>query len=861
MRVCEGCPNADKPKVQGSGNSVRPPIMFVAESPGDVEVEKEETLIGPTGQFLRTIVRDLGGDPAEMYYTNTCLCHLSRKPTAEHVHACYEGLMDEIEEVRPKLIVPLGDVSAKAIGQYARGIRSSHCSFRYLRLSDGSKVGILPTYHPAAVFRSPDLFRDLAFDLERAIQIAVQGHPPYIMPPVENYEDINTYERLWPALDEMEDAKLLAIDLETQNRDTFGGRITDVGISWKRNYAVSIDWALIEGSKRAFQRLKALLERIPCSMQTGSFDYPWFTTRGITPRFVWDTEIGDWLRDERQGGHDLDTQATKYYWAPEYKAAFRKRFGIPIYVNDEVKFAELWGAIPDHPRRIYNCTDADYTFRLTEDQAVDLRGQGMVKLMKLLVEATKLYSELYVEGMCVDLDYVDELEASYQRIVDAEKAWLDKAAPGVNIQSSKQLAAYLYDELKLSPFGLPADNRPIPEDIISAAIQSIDDQEARDYWQAARVALYEGAGTKDEGRGLRSRSTSAYMLYYLAQQHEFPKHLIHYKRAKKAIATYVKNTRKFLWPDNRLRPDYKLDGTVAGRYKTSRPAVHNLTAGPELYNMFTAPPGYVILHADYHQADMRMMCHFSGDEVLLEWLKGDPHTEVVKEIGHLTDEDIRTMPKLELTKRRMAAKMVNFGLPYGRSAANLAPQMGMSVKEAREYIKAYWIRLRGLKRWMDSRGTDLMENGQELTSPFGNKRRFPLILNSAHKRECARLAVNFPVMASVNYLTTVGHIKAVKALREAGIDTKVYPHIHDSFNVCVPKADLREAVPIVAREMEAAPLYIQIDEVPFPVEVTGGFKWGTQTALYDGGELIEPEIERLSGSNLRAVQNSATIYA
>lgn len=815
--------------------------MFVGEAPGENEAKEGRPFVGKSGQLLRRIINDLGLSDDLCYFTNVCLCRPpgNKTPTAEMISACYDGLLDEIAAVCPKLIVTLGNVPTKTLGQYTRGVTSVRGTYRELDIGNGVRIGILPTVHPAAVLRNPDLFRDLEQDLRRAVDIAVNGKPPTVSPPTQNYRVITEQSDLDDLFPILQSAKVLAVDLETVSRDLFEGRILDFGVSWEREQAASIDWQLFEASESNATRLRDIVASVPCSFQTASFDIPWLQHRGYFPRLVFDTEIAHWLLDERMGGHDLDSMSMHYYSAPSYKMAFRKRFGIKAYINDETEFAEAWAKIPDYPRRVYNATDADYTYRLTIDLGAEIKRQRMVPLMKLLTDATLLYAELYLEGMCVDLDYLDRLEAKLKDKSAAAKAILDEMASHVNVSSPKQLAAYLFDELGLVPFGVAADGERIGEDIISACIRTVDDPEAREYWQTARIALYEGAGTAGKGRGLSSRSTGAFMLYWLAQQHDFPRSVIAYKKSKKALSTYVGNVRKHMWPDGRVRPDYKLDGTVAGRFKTSRPAIHNLTAGPELYDMYVAAPGFVVLHADYKQADMRMMCHFSGDQHLLEWLKGDPHTQVVQEIGRFTDEQMAAMPRDELKKRRMAAKMVNFGLPYGRSAANLAPQMGLSVNEAQDYIKMYWRRLPQLKAWMDSREADLMDTGQELTSPFGNKRRFPLILDRTHRRECARLAVNFPIMASVNYLTALAHIRTVKRLRAEGIETKVWPHLHDSFNVCVPEDRMDDAIPIVADVMEHVPEYIHITEVPFPVEITAGRRWGTQKLVYDGGKPIE----------------------
>ena len=260
--------------------------------------------------------------------------------------------------------------------------------------------------------------------------------------------------------------------------------------------------------------------------------------------------------------------------------------------------------------------------------------------------------------------------------------------------------------------------------------------------------------------------------------------------------------------------------------------MHTMPNESNLYNVFRAPPGYVILHADYKQADLRMIAHLSQDEKLVEWLKGDPHDEVVKVIRRLNDKQLKEMKKKfpdEYRRSRLAAKAVNFGLMYGRGANSLAPQLGISTDEAKMYVARYWEGLPKTKKWIDSRFKECLALGQEYVAPFGTKRRFPLIVSAKHRQHIGMLGANFPIMSSVSQLTALSHMRVVKGLRAIGIPALVYPHIHDAFNVAVPEEYLQEAAQIVKDVMSQVPL----DEgfgaagVTWPVDVDWGVWWGT----------------------------------
>ncbi|KKL80262.1 hypothetical protein LCGC14_2006500, partial [marine sediment metagenome] len=391
------------------------------------------------------------------------------------------------------------------------------------------------------------------------------------------------------------------------------------------------------------------------------------------------------------------------------------------------------------------------------------------------------------------------------------------------------------DDLELTTFGYtPTDGREISMDVLSVAIEEIDDWEAQLFWKTSRPALFGGTGSIERQEGLSSRSTGMFALYWMAQQHDYPRALIQYKKSQKRLATYVGQIRKNLWEDGVVRPQYKVVGHLHGRFGTRDPVIHNLPNEKEIYDLYRAPEGYVILYADYSQADMRMIAHMADDDALRTWLEGDPHAEAVKVIRKLTDKELAVIKKErpdEYKKSRLAGKAVNFGLMYGRGADSLAPQLGVSVAEARVWMKRYWERIPDVKAWIDSRVDELLRGEQEFIGPFGNRRRFPLLISRQHISKAAKLGVNFPIMSSVNYLTAIAHIEVVEELRSMGIDTLVYPHIHDSINVCVPLEYAEVGAEVVERVMGQVPLDNGFDTIDWPVDVEIGTHWGTKYSV------------------------------
>ncbi|KKL82202.1 hypothetical protein LCGC14_1987160, partial [marine sediment metagenome] len=408
VRSCEDCPKKGSKKVQGYGSST-PDILFLGESPGFHELKEGRPFSpnGASGKFLSLVLNDLDEDLDDHYYDNAVMCANEGKPPAVKLHACEEGLWQRIEELRPKLIVPMGNTAAKAVGMYERGISRVRSHYRELELDD-FRVGILPTYHPAAVLRTPDVFRDFAKDVQKAVRIA-HGEPPIVFPPYKDYELVMTQEELDPLWTVWEQAKVLAVDLETRGRFNDEDPLICIGLGYARGRASSIVWELFEDEDN-FRRLKELLETKPVSFQHGIFDLAYLWEQGIDPNFRFDTEIAHWLLDERGSGHGLEAMAIEWYNAPPYKSMFRRRHNLGTYIKDEEEAGRRWGAVPMRAMLAYNAADSDYTWRLTVDMRKELRKYDMLPLQRLIVRSTILYTDLYVQGINIDLENLDALE-------------------------------------------------------------------------------------------------------------------------------------------------------------------------------------------------------------------------------------------------------------------------------------------------------------------------------------------------------------------------------------------------------------------------------------------------------------------
>lgn len=849
---CQSCPLQGRTVVPGHGKREAPEIAFVAEAPGETEVEQGIPLVGKSGSFLRKVISDLGIDEDKCWFTNVCLCRPDNNspPNTEMVKACFNRLTAELATVRPKLVVTLGATATKHLARHRLSITRSHGMYQEIELRpkglEPFEVGIVPTYHPSYILRTGGLyketeaFRDFVEELEYAKSI-LNGQPPIIQPPYENYvfvRDQSGFEAFCSALSKQ---VMCAVDLETDKLDWFTAQILCCGFSWKRGESTVVDWSLLEQNLENTKLLNDALKDVRLVLHNGIFDMPFLHHNGLTNAFYYlDTMQAHFLLDERKGVHGLERLAIKYYRAPAYKTAFAEGIGVKRFVSDE-KFSDLILQAPKEELFDYNGADADYTYRLAVDLTKQLKEEDQIPLLRdIEMPACRVFAEFTETGLLIDRDYLDEMG---QKWVLREDELIQQMKDAVgdenfNPNSPKQLAHYMYDVLKLVPFGGSAGDQEfrIDADTISKFIQTVDDPEAREYWTSRRTPTSESAaGTM---KGITTRTTSAYMLYWLRQQHDFPNMVLEWRHLRKRRSLYYTGFKRYMYADGRIRPRYDLVSAVTGRKSTKDPPMHNLPRGDEIYNIIIPDPGWCLLHADYSQAELRMMGYYSGDGDLIEMLNTtDPHTATAMAMFKLTEEDIKNMSKAELSDKRIAAKMITFGLPYGRSPKGLAPQLGVTVKEAEEYIKNFFAPYPLLKDWL-TRQRNRGVSEQMIISVFGRRRRFPLIADSFHRREVERQAGNMAIQSAINDLTLLAYSNSIKFLREANIPVKPALHIHDSINMSFPKPFWVPAVKVVLRALAQVPFKT---DVKFPAEVEIGERWGSMITVHKRGAWVEPE--------------------
>jgi DNA polymerase-1 len=400
-----------------------------------------------------------------------------------------------------------------------------------------------------------------------------------------------------------------------------------------------------------------------------------------------------------------------------------------------------------------------------------------------------------------------------------EKLRLYPGAETLNLRSSKQVQEFLFDTLGLETMPCDSEGSVSMETALEETSQ-VQDEDVQEFWRTSQFK-----------RGTKARSTGTYMLFWLAQQHEFPRLMVRHRILSKQYGAYHDGYVRLMDETNRIRPRYRLHGTRTGRLSSTDPNIHGMPRRKQIKRIFVADPGMTLIAPDYSQAEIRMVAHLADDDSLIAALDGqDIHYEISKRLFGMTDAQMKALSDEERSIKRRAAKTIAFGIIYGRSPSSIAPQMGVTKETAEEYVQAFYRMMPKVREWI-ARQHALVMREKEVATIFGRKRRFPLVLDKRHAAEIKRQSVNFPVQSAVSDMCLMANMRIISRLDAEGIKCKVWPHVHDGFYIQIEDKKVKRAIEISVEELHALPFETR---VPFAVEIQAGKTWGDLKVVYEG---------------------------
>jgi DNA polymerase I len=321
------------------------------------------------------------------------------------------------------------------------------------------------------------------------------------------------------------------------------------------------------------------------------------------------------------------------------------------------------------------------------------------------------------------------------------------------------------------------------------------------------------------GKG-KTISTAVDVLEALAPEHEIVRKVLEYRQLTKLKGTYVDALPALMDPVTaRIHTSFNQTGAATGRLSSSNPNLQNIPIktelGREIRAAFIPREGWKLMVADYSQIELRLLAHMSQDPVLTDAFRQgeDIHTRTAAEV-------MGVPPMLVTREARNNAKAVNFGIVYGISAFGLAANLGISRKEAEAYIKAYFERYAGVKRFIEETIARTRETGVARTL-FGRERPIPDInsRNPNARGFAERTAVNSPIQGTAADLIKVAMVRIDQAL--AGSESRLLLQVHDELVLEAPSGEIERVKQLVKREMEG----VYELQVPLIVEVGVGDNW------------------------------------
>lgn len=337
------------------------------------------------------------------------------------------------------------------------------------------------------------------------------------------------------------------------------------------------------------------------------------------------------------------------------------------------------------------------------------------------------------------------------------------------------------------------------------------------------VILFERLGLKGGKKTKTGYSTAADVLEKLRTAHPIVERILHYRQLAKLKSTYADGLLAVMDAETeKIYSTFNQTITATGRISSTEPNLQNipvrLELGRELRKIFIPESAeFCFLDADYSQIELRVLAHISGDESLIAAFKSnqDIHRMTASQVFHVPFDEVTPL-------QRSNAKAVNFGIIYGKGAFSLGQDLGISRKEAEEYINAYFARYPKIKTFME----DTIKNGTKngyVSTLWNRRRNMPELQSSNFMQRAAgeRAAMNMPIQGTAADIIKLAMIKVHRALQEGGYRSRLILQVHDELLIEAYKEEKDAVAKILKENMEHAADLL----VPLDVDVYEGASW------------------------------------
>lgn len=335
------------------------------------------------------------------------------------------------------------------------------------------------------------------------------------------------------------------------------------------------------------------------------------------------------------------------------------------------------------------------------------------------------------------------------------------------------------------------------------------------------TALFEKLMLPAKKKTKSGYSTNAQVLEELRNYHPVVSMILEYRTYAKLKSTYCDGLLKVIAEDGRIHSSFNQKETRTGRISSTEPNLQNIPVrtelGRELRKFFTANKGCILVDADYSQIELRVLADIAKDDNMRQAFLNntDIHTVTASEVFSMPVEMVTPL-------QRSRAKAVNFGIVYGIGAFSLAKDIGVTNKEASQYIKNYLSHYSGVDGYMKSVIDNAKLTGY-VETVFGRRRYLPELTATNHITRAfgERVARNMPIQGTAADIIKIAMVRVDERLRQEGMESRLILQVHDELIVEAPLHESMMAAMILQEEMENA---VKLS-VPLVAEASMGESW------------------------------------
>ena len=617
----------------------------------------------------------------------------------------------------------------------------------------------------------------------QATPALAQDNSKEVLPAIQidrsRYETLLTEADLNRWVEKLKQAKLFALDTETDNLDYMAANLVGISFALENGEAAYLPLQLdYLGAPKTLEKttaltlLKPVLEN-PAIQKVGQnfkYDLTIFARNGIDVQGVaFDTMLESYVLNST-GRHNMDDLAKRYLG--HQTISFEEIAG-------KGKNQLTFNQIPLEQAAEYAAEDADVTMKLQQVLWEKLSKEPTLEKLFKEMELPLLgvLSRMERRGVLIDSDalFLQSNEIA-NRLSELEEQAYVLAGQPFNLASTKQLQEILFDKLGLpviqkTPKGAPSTNEEVLEE--------------------------------------------------LAFSHELPKVLVEHRGLSKLKSTYTDKLPQMVNPQTgRVHTSYHQAVTATGRLSSSDPNLQNIPIrneeGRRIRQAFIAREGFTVVAADYSQIELRIMAHLSQDQGLINaFTQGkDIHRSTAAEIFGVTLDEVTS-------EQRRNAKAINFGLIYGMSAFGLSRQLGIGRADAQSYMDLYFKRYPGVQTFMH----DIREKAKAqgyVETLFGRRLYLPDInsSNAMRRKGAERVAINAPMQGTAADIIKRAMIQLDLKLQNDP-DIKMIMQVHDELVFEVRSEKVAFYSELIKTQMESAADLV----VPLIVDVGQGTNW------------------------------------